>query len=265
MAPSARRVPDSPRTVASGRGWATSALALLTALAIVIVTGTGGAHDVEGPAALVPMEFVPPPPGSYVLHAIMPAPEGRVLDVDGHRLPLSRFVSGKITLLGFIYTSCADARGCPLAYQILHTVRHRIADHPDLRGRVRLVSLSFDPARDTPARMRRYAGGVPYNGVEWAFLTTESPRVLVPLLDGFGQDVRLEQDARGRSTGSLAHTLKVFLIDARGIVREIYTTSYLYPDVILNDILTLRMEETADVRPTAAGTAPRSMIQKTPE
>jgi len=35
----------------------------------------------------------------------------------------------------------------------------------------------------------------------------------------------------------------VFLIDARGVVREIYTTSYLYPEVILNDIKTLRLED----------------------
>jgi hypothetical protein len=36
--------------------------------------------------------------------------------------------------------------------------------------------------------------------------------------------------------------LKVFLIDERAIVREIYTTSYLFTEVILNDIKTLRLE-----------------------
>jgi cytochrome oxidase Cu insertion factor (SCO1/SenC/PrrC family) len=121
-------------------------------------------------------------------------------------------------------------------------VRHRVAEDPELRERVRLVSLSFDPARDTPAAMRHYAASVPRNGVEWAFLTTELPRTLVPLLDGFGQDVRVELDARGRPAGPLAHVLKVFLIDERAVVREIYTTSYLFTEVILNDIKTLRLE-----------------------
>ena len=79
--------------------------------------------------------------------------------------------------------------------------------------------------------------------MEWAFLTTELPRTLVPLLDGFGQDVRVELDAHGRPAGPLAHVLKVFLIDTRAVVREIYTTSYLYPEVILNDIKTLRLED----------------------
>jgi cytochrome oxidase Cu insertion factor (SCO1/SenC/PrrC family) len=172
----------------------------------------------------------------------MRAPDGPVVDVDGRRRPLSRFTAGKITLFGFIYTSCADARGCPLAYQVFRTVRHRLADDADLRDRVRLVSLSFDPARDTPAVMRHYAASAPPNGVEWAFLTTERPRTLAPLLDGFGQDVRIEVDARGRPAGPLAHVLKVFLLDERAVVREIYTTAYLFPEVIMNDIKTLWLE-----------------------
>jgi protein SCO1 len=219
---------------------------VLTALAAAVlaaVAGAGRAHELDDrrPAA-VTMDFVPPPPGTYALNAILRAPDGPVLDRDGRRRPLARFTAGKITLLGFIYTSCTDPRGCPLTTQVFHTVRHRVSEDPDLRARVRLVSLSFDPRRDTPAVMRHYAADVPDNGVEWAFLTTELPRTLVPLLDGFGQDVRVELDAHGRPAGPLAHVLKVFLIDTRGIVREIYTTSYLYPEVILNDIKTLRLE-----------------------
>jgi protein SCO1 len=218
-------------------------LTALAAAALAAVAGAGRAHELDDrrPAA-VTMDFVPPPPGTYALNAIMRAPDGPVLDRDGRRRPLARFTAGKITLLGFIYTSCADPRGCPLTMQVFHTVRHRVSEDPDLRARVRLVSLSFDPRRDTPAAMRHYAADVPDNGVEWAFLTTELPRTLVPLLDGFGQDVRVELDAHGRPAGPLAHVLKVFLIDTRGIVREIYTTSYLYPEVILNDIKTLRLE-----------------------
>ena len=211
----------------------------------------GGAHEPDDTtAAAITMDFVPPPPGSYALHAIMRAPDGPVLDPDGRRLPLSRFTAGKITLLGFIYTSCADARGCPLAYQVFHTVRHRVSDDPDLRDHVRLVSLSFDPARDTPDVMRRYAAGAPPNGVEWAFLTTERPRTLIPLLDGFGQDVRVELDAHGRPAGPLAHVLKVFLLDEGAVVREIYTTAYLFPEVIVNDIKTLRLADQPKRRTT---------------
>src|SRR5215475_9900990 len=86
-------------------------------IAVVVVTGavaTGAVAYAHEPDDTVPaavrMDFVPPPAGSYALHAIMAAPDGTVLDTSGRRLALSRFTSGKITLLGFIYTSCADAR-----------------------------------------------------------------------------------------------------------------------------------------------------------
>jgi len=237
MGSSAPRLFAEPRSGPSlGRLVAVAALAAAAATA-----GSGEAHDPDVRPPIARMDFVPPAPGSYPLHAIMRAPDGPVLDLEGRRRPLSRFTAGKITLLGFIYTSCADPQGCPLMLQVFHAVRHRVSEDPALREHVRLVSLSFDPARDTPAVMRHYAAAAPPNGVQWAFLTTDLPRTLLPILDGFGQDVRVELDARGRATGPLAHVLKVFLLDERAIVREIYTTSYLFTDVIVNDIKTLRL------------------------
>ena len=63
------------------------------------------------------------------------------------------------------------------------------------------------------------------------------------MLDGFGQDVQVVVDQEtGRSNKELSHVLKVFLIDRAGDVREIYTTSFLLPQVVMNDIETLLME-----------------------
>jgi cytochrome oxidase Cu insertion factor (SCO1/SenC/PrrC family) len=139
-----------------------------------------------------------------------------------------------------------DPEGCPLAYRVFDTIRETVAAAPALRDRVRLVTLSFDPARDTPAAMRHYAGSRVRDGgdVPWLFLTTRSARELLPLVDGFGQDVRYTVD---RSTGAprreLSHVLKVFLLDRAGYVREIYTSTFLHPRTVLNDIETLVMEE----------------------
>src|SRR5262247_1576517 len=226
MAPSARRRCAESRRV-------------VTALLLAAAIAAGGAVAARGVDAHEPDDTAP----AAITMDFVPPPAGPVLDAEGRWRPLSRFTAGKITLLGFIYTSCADRRGCPLAYQVFHTVHHKVAADAELRGHVRLVSLSFDPARDTPAVMRHYASGAPPNGVEWAFLTTERPRILVPLLDGFGQDVRIETDAQGRPAGPLAHVLKVFLLDERATVREIYTTAYLFPEVIMNDIKTLWLED----------------------
>lgn len=222
------------------------ALGALWAACALLGPGAAAAHDPPTPPdPPAVMDFVPPAPGTYQLHAIMPAPAGTVLDLEGRRQPLSRFTRDKITLLSFIYTGCADARGCPLAYQVFHSVHDRLRAAPALRDQVRLVTLSFDPVHDTPKAMRRYANDVlseSPSGVEWTFLTTGSSRELLPLLEGFGQDVQVQRVSRGGHTPRLGHVLKVFLIDPRGMIREIYTTSYLFPDVVLNDIETLRRE-----------------------
>jgi len=138
-----------------------------------------------------------------------------------------------------------DPHGCPLAYRVFDTVRDAVAAAPALRDRVRLVTLSFDPARDTPAAMRGYAGSRARGGdVPWLFLTTRSARELMPLVEGFGQDVRYTLDRSGGAPRrELAHVLKVFLVDRAGFVREIYSSTFLHPQTVLNDIETLVLEE----------------------
>ena len=73
-----------------------------------------------------------------------------------------------------------------------------------LRSRVRFVNISFDPTHDTPDALRGYAKGLAgATGFEWQFFTARSMAELTPLLDGFGQDVRVETTLpvgrRGRS------------------------------------------------------------------
>jgi cytochrome oxidase Cu insertion factor (SCO1/SenC/PrrC family) len=192
------------------------------------------------------LDFTPPAPGTYDLQRIMRAPDGDVLTVDGGVEKLSRFTRERITLLGFIYTSCMDPEGCPLAFRVFSRLRDEVAARPALRGQVQLVTLSFDPARDSPSVMRRYAGSrlEEEGGVPWYFLTTASPADLLPLVEGFGQDVRYSVDrSSGQPVRQLSHVLKVFLIDRAGDVREIYTSTFLHPQTILGDVQTLLMEE----------------------
>jgi len=99
--------------------------------------------------------------------------------------------------------------------------------------------------RDTPEVLALYAGDHARAGrpVEWAFLTTGTVKDLLPILDGFGQDVFLDIDpASGEHLGTYSHVLKVFLIDRERTVREIYTTTYLMPEMVYNDIVTLLLE-----------------------
>lgn len=217
----------------------------MLALTLLLHAGAPAADGGHGAAPPAPMEFVPPAPGTYELQRIMRAADGRVLDTEGGAHDLSRFTGGKVTLLSFIYSSCADPGGCPYAYMVFHQLQSRLERDPRLAGQVRLVSLSFDPVRDTPEVLALYAGDNARGGrpVEWAFLTTGSVKALLPILDGFGQDVYLDiNPATGAHLGTYSHVLKVFLIDRGRMVREVYTTAYLMPEMVYNDIVTLLLE-----------------------
>ena len=200
------------------------------------------AHQGHAPAPAA--GFTPPPVGSYALPPIQRAPEGEVLGLDGRALPLSALTHGRITLLGLVYTRCADPDACPRAMWAFSAVRQRLREDPALAARVRLVTLSFDPAHDTPAVLARYAAQVRGpRGAEWRFVTTRSAEALAPILEGFGQDLRVAADSTAApGTEEFTHTLKVFLLDPQGMVREIYSSAYLFPEMMVNDLKTLYSE-----------------------
>jgi cytochrome c peroxidase len=192
------------------------------------------------------LEYAPPQPGSYSLPPIQPASDGTVLDQSGQRRRLFDYLGDRYVLLSFIYTRCAVVKGCPMATAVFQRLRNRLDEDPTIAGRVRLVTLSFDPERDTPATMQLYASdaGVKSHGQAqtWTFLTTPSLGDLEPILESYGQYVVREIDADGRFTGNRSHMLKVFLIDRERRVRQIYGSDSLHPSVVINDVKTLMME-----------------------
>lgn len=225
-----------------------------TIAAIILALPLGAAAHVsavaahELPRAASALEFVPPAAGSYRLPAIQAAPAGKVLDSRGRTHDLERFTTGKVTLLSLFYAQCADPDGCPLAFSTMVDLRDRLRVDPALARRVRLVSLSFDPVHDTPARLAEFGRHFAGKGVGWDFLTTASMRDAAPLLDGFGQDIAVEHDGSAGRPRVVSHLLKLFLIDAAGMVREIYSTAFLQTDVVYNDIMTLLLHDAAPAR-----------------
>ncbi len=187
--------------------------------------------------------FPAPEPGSYALPPLFDGADGRVIRSDGEPSQLHAELGNGVALLSFIYASCSDVNGCPLATAVLQKLRKRVSDRPDLTGRLRLVSLSFDPERDTPEAMRRYGASFQGDGVDWRFLTTADPATLQPILDAYGQSLVRELDAAGEETGPIAHILRVFLLDGSHRVRNVYTVSFLHADTLLADVETLLLEE----------------------
>lgn len=189
-----------------------------------------------------------PEAGSYTLQHIFRVPKLSVLDTKGQLQPISKYTKGKITLLTFFYDRCSDANGCPYAMALFHTVKHKLEKNEKMRNSVRMVHISFDPARDTPmmmAGLEKRSSGIVKNkkSIEWDFLTTASVDDLLPIVDSFGQNVDININPTvGDKTLTYSHVLKAFLIDDNGNVREIYSTNYISAEMLLNDIQTLDLE-----------------------
>ncbi len=182
------------------------------------------------------MDFTPPAPGSYELPPLGDAADGDVIDVESGPAKLHDLYDGKVVLLSFIYSNCADA--CPLSMAVMRQVGARFEGASD----VRLVTLSFDPARDTPAVMREFGQRIRNVDADWRFLTTDSLAQTQPILEAYDQSVQVEYDARGEPTGQLAHILRVYLIDREKRIRNIYSSSFLRQEVLTNDVRTLLLE-----------------------
>ena len=81
-------------------------------------------------------------------------PDVSLLTQNGDSVNLRDDVIGdKIVVIDFVYTTCTTI--CPVLSAILGQVQVRLADR--LGNDVMLVSLTVDPLRDTPARLKAYS------------------------------------------------------------------------------------------------------------
>src|SRR5947207_8327150 len=189
-------------------------------------------------------DYDPPTPGSYSLPVIKTAPDGAIIDSDSKSINLRDLNRGRITLLSFIYTRCAAPKACPYATGVLSQLHSLSEEDKTLAKNMRLVSISFDPEHDTPQHLAAYSEAIreAKSGCEWRFVTAKSPAELQSVLDGYGQAV----DKRPNSAdpqGPLYHTLRVFLIDRDGRIRNIYSSGTLDPRLVMADVKTLLLEE----------------------
>ncbi|MDD1627831.1 MAG: SCO family protein [Methylococcaceae bacterium] len=193
------------------------------------------------------LEFSAPEPGSYTLPVLGLAADGKVLDTQSNPLTLHSLMGDKIVLLSFIYSTCSDINGCPLATTVLQKIKNRLKKEPVLAEQLRLITLSFNPEHDTPEMMQHYGQALQDKGVEWRFLTTQSEQDLQPILEHYKQNIQKTYDARGEFTGTFSHILRVYLIDKNKQLRNIYSVAFLHPDTLINDIKTLLQTEPKQV------------------
>ncbi|MGI9223700.1 MAG: SCO family protein [Woeseiaceae bacterium] len=185
------------------------------------------------------LEFTAPKPGSYALPSLGEASDGVLIDSTGSPVRLHELYDGKTIVLSFVYTSCPDVNGCPLATFVLGQVQERLANDDEARVAVRLVTVSFDPANDPPDVMAEYGQHFRQGAVDWRFLTATSENSLAPILDDYDQHVIRDRGPDGKALTTMSHILRVYLIDSEKRIRNIYSPSYLHPDILYADIRTV--------------------------
>jgi len=189
-------------------------------------------------------DYDPPAPGSYSLPVVKSAADGALLDSNNKAITLRDLTHGRITVLSFIYTRCAAPKACPYATGVLSQIHDLSVDDKTLAKSMRLVSISFDPEYDTPQRLAAYSENVREqgSGCEWRFVTSKSRAELEPILAAYDQAVDKRQNPADPQ-GPLYHTLRVFLIDREGRIRNIYSSGTLDPRLVVADVKTLLLEE----------------------
>jgi protein SCO1/2 len=137
-----------------------------------------------------------------------PVPELSLVDQAGRPASLSE-LHGRFVLVDFVYTSCPGP--CPILTGVHVEVQRRMP--PELRQRIRFVSISLDPERDTPERLRAYAKARGADLASWSFLTGP-PAAVDAALRAFGVGKSPGKD------GEIDHLVVTFLIGPEGRIER---------------------------------------------
>jgi len=152
--------------------------------------------------------------GDGSLAALLPeaemAPDFALVDQEGRPRRLSDF-RGRAVLLDFVYTQCTGP--CSLVTGLHVDVQRALP--PEARGGVQFVSVSLDPANDTPLALGRYAKARGADLERWCFLTGP-PDAVSALLSQYGVGSIRQGD------GQIEHNVVAFLIDPEGRVARRY-------------------------------------------
>jgi protein SCO1 len=132
-----------------------------------------------------------------------------LIEASGKTVKLAD-LRGKVWVASFIFTSCAGS--CPI---MTHHLAKSQADLP-VRDDFKLVSISVDPERDTPAVLMQYAAKNGADRSRWLFLTGDKAQIHRLSRQTF----KLAVDDSGTTVD---HSSKFVLVDRNGVIRGYYS------------------------------------------
>jgi protein SCO1/2 len=167
------------------------------------------------PDYLPAVQYHVPAPGDTL-------PNFTVLNQSGKTLTLDHF-RGKVLVMTFIYTRCTLSDFCPRMSQNFAQIDKALQSDPKLYSQTHLLSISFDPAYDTPSVLKSY--GSAYTGryttekfQHWDFAAPTLAEL--PKMEPF-----FDLGVTPGPNGILQHSLATLVIGKDGKVAAFYPTN----------------------------------------
>lgn len=162
----------------------------------------------------------------------------QLINQDSANVTFPDIIKGHITVLGFIYTHCPDI--CPMTTHNMYLTEKRLKEQGI--NDVKFVGISFDPDRDTPEVLTKFADIREISFKNWMLLTGKK-EIIEDLLRRFDvRAIKTDQtvDEEGNPEYSMMHTDRISLVDENGILRKNYKGSTINLEEIIEDIKTLK-------------------------
>jgi protein SCO1/2 len=164
------------------------------------------------------------------LAVIGPAPPVQLLNQNSRPVDLAQ-KRGKTILVSFVYTSCSGT--CPATTSRLVQLQNALQKQNPASSNVEFLSITLDPAQDTPPVLKNYAVLQGADLRSWHFLTGDPDSVAAVWR-------AWDMWARKDPQGAIDHPSRIFLIDAEGRIREIYSVETLNIQQCIADIRSLQ-------------------------
>jgi protein SCO1/2 len=182
-----------------------------------------------------PLEAVPAPSapsassGFELLKAGEPLPGTRFVDQDGKARTFADF-KGSPVAITFIYTSCPIPDFCPRMDSHFASLQRTIAADAALGG-VHLVSISIDPAVDTPAVLKAHADRLMADPARWSFFTGARDDI-----DQFASRFGLSISRSPTDAIDITHNLRTAIVDRDGRLVKVHVGNQWTPDQLIADL-----------------------------
>lgn len=160
-----------------------------------------------------------------------------LINQDSSKVIFPDDFKGNITVMSFIYTNCPDV--CPMTTNNLRMVQEQLKK--DNIDKVKFVELSFDPDRDTPSILKKYAEVRSIDERNFQLLTGNKKVIdsLLKIMNIYAIPSDTIKYDNGNFTYSFIHTDRITLIDKEGEIRKEYKGSIADKNEIINDIKSL--------------------------